>query len=70
VKILEEKGIFNFLVLDEIQYLYLPCNVGVSIKGQIIEIGRIFCILTGSIYHLRQLCFGDLLENDLKIYPN
>jgi hypothetical protein len=75
LKELKTKNKYAFLCLDEIQNLYLPCTNGKSIIGQISQIGcstegRIFCIITGSSYHLRQLCFNKLASTDKETYPN
>ena len=74
-KILQEKENFIFLVLDEIQNLYLKNENGISVIDEIFEIGcsrtsNIFCIITGSSYHLRQLCFAKLSNNLKEDYPN
>ncbi len=72
---LKETNKYVFLVLDEIQNLYFDCKNGRSIIGEISAIGaslegRLFCIITGSSYHLRQLCFGKLDAANKEIYPN
>lgn len=74
-KALEKNGKFVFLVLDEIQSLYLTNSYGKSIIGEISEIGgalagRILCIITGSSYHLRQLCFAKLPVDKKIEFPN
>jgi hypothetical protein len=74
-KILQEKENFIFLVLDEIQNLYLKNENGISVIDEIFEIGcsrtsNIFCIITGSSYHLRQLCFAKLSNYLKEDYPN
>ena len=75
LKKLKETNKYVFLVLDEIQNLYLPCTNGKTIIGQISQIGcsregRFFCIITGSSYQLRQLCYNKLASTDKIAYPN
>ena len=72
---LKETNKYVFLCLDEVHNLYAPCKNGESIIGEILAIGaalegRIFCIITGSSYHLRQLCFNKLASTDKETYPN
>jgi len=64
-----------FIVLDEIQNLYIKNSNGKSIIGELSEIGcalegRIHCIITGYSYNLRQLCFANLPINEKANYPN
>jgi hypothetical protein len=74
-KELKNKKKFVFIVLDEIQNLYLKNDNGKQVINQLSEIGGsregcIFCIITGSSYHLRQLCFAKLPNNIKEKYPN
>ena len=64
-----------FIVLDEIQNLFIKNSNGKSIIGELSEIGgalegRIYCIITGYSYNLRQLCFANLAINEKANYPN
>ncbi len=61
-----------FIVLDEIQNLYIKNSNGKSIIGELSEIGcalegRIHCIITGYSYNLRQLCFANLSINQKQL---
>jgi len=74
-KELKNKKKFVFIVLDEIQNLYLKNDNGKQVINQLSEIGGsregcICCIVTGSSYHLRQLCFAKLPNNIKEKYPN
>ena len=70
---LEKKKKHVFIVLDEIQNLYLANSYGKSIIGEISEISsseRIFCIITGTNIYMRDLCFANLAEDKKIEFPN
>ncbi len=74
-KELKSRKKFGFIILDEIQNLYLQNDDGKTVINQLSEIGGsregcIHSIITGSSSHLRQLCFAKLSSNIIEKYPN